>query len=79
MALDGAVEKDQAIACFEHAKTYPDENVGILYQLGLLYLETGEHDQAVMQWDKAINMDLKIAGAGFLIKKIQQVISIVPV
>jgi tetratricopeptide (TPR) repeat protein len=47
---------DQALSAFEGAQVIYPDNIAIPYYLGLIYLEQGDRDEAVIQWKKYIAM-----------------------
>ena len=68
MALYGSGDLKKAVRFFEHAlKISPDP--GIYYQLGIVFLETGNKEQAVSCWKEAHKIDPTLNSARCLIDR----------
>ena len=60
---------EEAIACFEQACTISDNEAGIHYQLGILYLEANKVEQAAQEWRKALQIDPTLQSAKHLLNR----------
>lgn len=68
-SLYASGDLEEAITCFEQACTISDNEAGIHYQLGILYLEANKVEQAMQECREALRIDPTLQSATHLLDR----------